>query len=224
MFKKTFSILLLALSFSGALQAQEHKLLYKFAEQLDHIERRFWRIAPLPEEHRERPEFSTRLSELENTARELRHSCIKYEDGAIPELRGDVAMLNRVLFQFKVDSKAKSRRISNLQMTGLKSYAPCHHRLIREKAKESGEKLKKTSTKLPPKLSAIDIENYNEFLDEITDKNIRRFTSWANQLDSRARIQNAEEIFAVYQKTICDMRLKLVKMAKYAAFKEEKKK
>ena len=66
------------------------------------------------------------------------------------------------------------------------------------------------------------MENYSEFLDEVNDKNTRRFTGWADHLDSRSRIQNAEEIFAVYQKAMCDMRMKLVMMAKYATFKEEK--
>ena len=216
------NILLLALlPFAALLQAQEHKLLYKFAERLDHVERRVWRIAPLPEDHRERPGLLNSISELENIARELRHSCIKYSKGTIPELRGDVAMLSRVLFQFKMDSRTKRRRINNMGMTGLKAYMPCHYRLVREKAKESGQKLK-ISTKLPPKLSDIDVENYSEFLDEVNDKNTRRFTGWADHLDSRSRIQNAEEIFAVYQKAMCDMRMKLVMMAKYATFKEEK--
>jgi hypothetical protein len=107
-------------------------------------------------------------------------------------------------------------------MTGLKAYMPNHYRLVREKAKERGEKLK-VSTKLPPKLSDIDVENYSEFLDEVSDRNSRRFTSWADHLDSQSRIQNAEEIFAAYQKAINDMRMKLVMMAKYATFREEKK-
>ena len=210
------------MALTAALQAQEHKLLYKFADQLDHIERKFWRTAPLPEDHRERPGLNNSISELENIARAIRHNCIRYEKGAIPELRGDVAMLSRVLFQFKMDSRTKRRRINSMGMTGLKAYMPNHYRLVREKAKERGEKLK-VSTKLPPKLSDIDVENYSEFLDEVTDRNSRRFTSWADHLDSQSRIQNAEEIFAVYQKAINDMRMKLVMMAKYATFREEKK-
>ena len=221
---KNISLALLAVLFTvPALRAQDHRLLDKFSARLDHIERRFWRIAPLPEDHRERPGFNSAINELEVIARELRHSCTQYEKGPIPELRGDVAMLNRVLFQFKIDSRTKNRRINNVNATGPKAYAPRHHRLMREIAKEKGEKYK-SSTKLPPKLSEINIEDYSEFLDDTNDKNSRRFSSWAGNLDSRARIQNAEQIFAVYQKAICDMRMKLVMMAKYATFKEEKKK
>jgi hypothetical protein len=102
------------MTLTAALQAQEHKLLYKFADQLDHIERKFWRTAPLPEDHRERPGLHNSISELENIARAIRHNCIRYEKGAIPELRGDVAMLTRVLFQFKMDSRKSCFRLYNL--------------------------------------------------------------------------------------------------------------
>lgn len=221
---KNITLALLAVLFTlPALRAQDHKLLDKFSSRLDHIERRFWRVAPLAEDHRERPGLNASISELEVIARDLRHSCIKYEKGQIPELRGDVAMLNRVLFQFKIDSRTKNRRINSINATNLKAYAARHHRLMRERAKEKGEKYK-SSTKLPPKLSEVDFEDYSEFLDEVNDRNSRRFSSWADNLDSQSRIQNAEQIFATYQKAICDMRMKLVMMAKYATFKEEKKK
>ena len=222
-FKNITLALLAVLVTIPVLRAEDHKLLDKFSSRLDSIERRFWRIAPLQEDHRERPGFNSAINELEVIARELRHSCTKYEKGPIPELRGDVSMLNRVLFQFKINSRTQNRRIYNINATGPKAYTSRHHRLMRELAKEKGEKYK-SSTKLPPKLSEINIEDYSEFLDDINDKNSRRFSNWAGSLDSRSRIQNAEQIFAVYQKAICDMRMKLVKMAKYATFKEEKKK
>ena len=224
-FRNTLFALLAVLFAVPAVQAQDHKLLDKFSSRLDHVERRFWLVAPLPEDHRERPGLNSAINELEGIARDIRHNCIQYEKGAIPELRGDVIMLTRVLFQFKVDSRVKARRIHNLNSTSAKSkvYTSRHNRLVREKAKEQGEKPKKSNSKIPPELSKVDTEDYSEFLDEVNEKNLRRFSSWTNSLESRTRIQNAEQIFAVYQKTISDMRMKLVMMAKYATFKEEKK-
>ncbi|MBQ7395459.1 MAG: hypothetical protein IJW08_02855 [Lentisphaeria bacterium] len=208
---------------SGAgIHAEDHPMLDKFAHRLDAIEKKFWRIAPLPDDHRSRPDFSAELLELENMARTLRRNCISYNCGKIPDLYEDALMLSRAYDQFRVNSKSKSRSLT-VSGTGIKEYQRRHNKLMREKLKEAeeetGKKLRKRSSKTRPKLSEFDCDDYSSFLDDVSDKNSRKFSNWANGLKSREKIKTAEQIFSVWQKSICNMRMKLVLLAQRGKLK-----
>ena len=216
------------LMLGSAAVGAEDPMLAKFAMQLDSIEKNFWRIAPLPEEHRMRPKFSAQLYDLENSARVLRTRCIGYKDKKIPDLYNDAIMLTRAYNRFRVNSKFKTRSFT-VACTGTREYQKRHNKLMREREKaaeeESGKKNRKKSGKsnLRPQLSQLDINDYSEFLDDIADKNSRKFSSWANGLKSLEKQKTAEEIFTMWQKSICDMRVNLALLAQYGKFKEENK-
>ena len=209
--------------------AEDNKLLARFALRLDAIEKKFWRIAPLPEDNRSRQKFSTELYELENMARVIRTHCagLKDKSARVPDLYNDTIMLTRTYNQFRVNSKFKVRNFT-IYATGMHEYQKRHNKFMRDKAgqeaEESGEKRKKTSKyKWRPRLNQVDIDDYNEFLDDIADKNCRRFAGWADGLKSREKSKTAEDIFAVWQKSICNLRMNLVILAQQGVFREEKK-
>ena len=208
--------------------AEDNPMLAKFALRLDAVEKKFWRIAPLPEDHRSRPKFTAELYELENMARNIRLHCVGYKEPKVPDLYNDVIMLTRTFDQFRVNSKFKVRSFT-IAATGMKEYQKRHSKLMRERdieeESETGKKSSKNSAKykVRPQMLQVDIDDYSEFLDEVADKNSRKFSSWADGLKSREKSKTAEQIFSVWQKSICDMRVKLALLAKHGKFKEEKK-
>ena len=229
MFLRTIAVLwLLLFSMPGFLHAEDNAVLNKVSQRLDSIERKFWRIAPLSGDHRSRPAFLTELHEFESLARQAGLLCISYEKGKKPDLYGDAVMLTRSYDRFLMESKVKYRNLT-LQYTSLKAYQRRHNKLMRDKdleeEAETGEKKKKNTAKYKvfPKLSKIDVDDYNDFLDDVADKNNRKFTSWLDSVKSREKNKNAQSIFETWQKSICDIRAKLVLMAKYGKFKKEKK-
>lgn len=218
----------LLLVFSFSLFADENENLYELARQLDSIERNFWRIASRPREYRQRPEFLSLLHKFETLARQVRTSCISCSDGRVPDIHNCALTISRCYDQFSLKTKYKLRNLA-LSGTGLKDYQRRHNKLMREKAleeeAESGVKKKRNSAgyKLRPKLSQIDRHDYNDFLDETSDKNKRKFYSWIDGVKSREQSVAAQQIFDVWLKAVCDMRANLVKMAQTCKFKEEKK-
>lgn len=227
---RTFSVLTLLLfcMHGTVLHADDNALLDKISQRLDAIERKFWRIAPLSSDHRSRPAFLTELHEFESLARKAGVMCVSYSKEQKPDLYGDAVMLSRCYDRFSMDSKVKYRNIT-LQVTSLKAYQRRHNKLMREKDMEeeadSGEKKKKNTAKYKvfPKLSKIDIDDYNDFLDDIADKNSRKFSSWLDSVKSREKNKTAQSIYESWQKSICNIRAKLVLMAKYGKFTKEKK-
>ena len=205
--------------------AEDAKPLEIFARRLDAVERKFWRVALLPADHRERPDFNSELHELENLARAVSRSCTGYDKkaGARPELYADCVQMSRVYNQFSLDSRTKNRRI-NLAGTGMRDYRRRHSKHVRDCQKEGtadGKKGVPSGGKGIPQLYQVDGDDYSDFLDETADKNSRKFSSWTKNIKSREKVKTAEELFSIWQKSVCDMRAKLVKLAQNGTFKKE---
>lgn len=206
------------------LRAEDNPILDKFAMRLDAVERKFWRIALLAPDHRDRSKFSSELHELESLARQVGFSCTSYKEKKRPDLYADCLLITRAYDQFSINSQIKNRKVT-LSGTSLKDYRRRHNKLMREKADEEQEsgKGKRRKSQSTPKHSQVDPDDYSDFLDEVSDKNSRKFSSWTNNIKSKEKAKSAEQIFSVWQKSICSLRANIVQLAQKGTFKKEKK-